>query len=349
MSSTDNNWQMAAQGKWLENDSRFIPAHWYPALLVDLLERKGVDPNKTLRSTGIFYEDIAQGSLLTSPDQFDCIIGNAKKHFAVKDLSFIFGHTIYPGNLSSLSNAIMHCSNLEDFFDLFDNFYYELCPYLKLKPVKIEGYVGLEFQDAFGASPHRKFLIEAFMTACKSVIRWLAGRSFPWRFEFDYEQPGYIEEYEVHLSHKLYFSKPKTMFLVEGPYLNESWPNSSSVIYSQAISEFLRSEKRLKSESFVRLVTECIEENIKTPLDLENTASTFGLSTSTFKRKLKKHGVNFQRLIDDVRRSRAIYLIQHEKLNNEQLANFFGFHDSANFRRSFKRWTGKVPGDYRNQ
>lgn len=338
---------MAASGKWLENDSRFIPAHWHPAILVELLQRKGIDPNKTLRSTGIFYEDIAQGSLFTSPDQFDCIISNAKKYFPVKDLSFIFGHKIYPGNLSALSTAIMHCSNLEDFFDLFNNFYYELCPYLKIKPTQREGYVGLEFQDAYGASPHRIFLIEAFMTACKSVILWLAGKNFSWRFEFDYEPPAYIEEYEVHLSHKLYFSEPKTLFLVEASCLNESWPNSSSVTYSQAISEFLRNENRLKSESFVRLVTECIEDNIKNPLDLENTASIFGLSASTFKRKLKKHGVNFQKLIDEVRKRRAIYLIQHEKLNNEQLANFFGFHDSANFRRSFKRWTGRVPGDYR--
>jgi AraC-like DNA-binding protein len=35
------------------------------------------------------------------------------------------------------------------------------------------------------------------------------------------------------------------------------------------------------------------------------------------------------------------------KLSTDDIANLVGFGETSNFRRAFKRWTGKVPSDYR--
>lgn len=39
----------------------------------------------------------------------------------------------------------------------------------------------------------------------------------------------------------------------------------------------------------------------------------------------------------------ALYLYQVKGFSNEEVAQYLNFNDTANFRRSFKRWTGSTP------
>ncbi len=73
-------------------------------------------------------------------------------------------------------------------------------------------------------------------------------------------------------------------------------------------------------------------------------ARDFGASPATLKRKLNKHGTS---LLGAARHRcasapRAGALLVHGA-SNEQVAGHLNFHDAANFRRSFKRWTGLAP------
>ncbi|MOA60320.1 Helix-turn-helix domain protein [compost metagenome] len=47
--------------------------------------------------------------------------------------------------------------------------------------------------------------------------------------------------------------------------------------------------------------------------------------------------------MDLVRKHVALYLYQVKGLNNDEVAAYLSFNDAANFRRSFKRWTGSTP------
>ena len=39
----------------------------------------------------------------------------------------------------------------------------------------------------------------------------------------------------------------------------------------------------------------------------------------------------------------ALYLYQVKGMSNDEVAEYLSFTDAANFRRSFKRWTGSTP------
>jgi AraC-like DNA-binding protein len=80
---------------------------------------------------------------------------------------------------------------------------------------------------------------------------------------------------------------------------------------------------------------------------LERTAGDFGVSPATFKRQLLRHHTHFQGELDGVRTHVALWLFQAEGADNDAVARHLGFHDVANFRRSFKRWTGLTPGPIR--
>ena len=83
---------------WYECDSRFIPGHWQPAVLLDLALSRGIDSHRLLRGSGLFHEDILSGEARLSPQQFLCLIDNARRLLEADDSSFLFGQRLLPGH-----------------------------------------------------------------------------------------------------------------------------------------------------------------------------------------------------------------------------------------------------------
>jgi AraC-like DNA-binding protein len=75
---------------------------------------------------------------------------------------------------------------------------------------------------------------------------------------------------------------------------------------------------------------------------LDTTAAAFGMSSASFKRKLKKHQSHFQEQYDQVRKDLAVYWLNESGWSKEQVAKALHFCDVGNLRRAFKKWTGKL-------
>ena len=61
-----------------ERDSRIIPAHHQPAVLIDLALSRDLDPHRILRGSGLFYEDLGSAQVRISPAQMLRLIENAE-------------------------------------------------------------------------------------------------------------------------------------------------------------------------------------------------------------------------------------------------------------------------------
>ena len=82
---------------------------------------------------------------------------------------------------------------------------------------------------------------------------------------------------------------------------------------------------------------------LKNWLVSEAHCSSSAMSPATLKRKLHKHDTGFQQQVDRVRKQVALHLYQVKGYSNDEVAAYLNFNDAANFRRSFKRWTGSTP------
>ncbi|HRM94452.1 MAG TPA: helix-turn-helix transcriptional regulator, partial [Alicycliphilus sp.] len=80
---------------------------------------------------------------------------------------------------------------------------------------------------------------------------------------------------------------------------------------------------------------------------MEDVAAMVHMNERTMRRKLESEGTSFGQIIDDVRASLAAEYLKTTKMTTEDIAALVGFSDAANFRRAFKRWTGKTPSEYR--
>lgn len=78
--------------------------------------------------------------------------------------------------------------------------------------------------------------------------------------------------------------------------------------------------------------------------DAEELAAMLNMSSRTLHRQLREEGASLQRIKDEVRRERAIELMQRSDRPLKQIAHLVGFQNEKSFSRAFRLWTGETPG-----
>ncbi len=336
---------MTLKTDWYENDSRFIPGHYQPATLIDLAMSRGIDSHRLLRGTGLFYEDIVAGKTRLSPQQFFALIGNAQRLMDADDTSFLFGQRLLPGHYGAASHALRHAQNLHQALETLIHKRALLCPLLTPRLLLDERHAYFYWQDSCGAGDQLRFLLEASMTALIAMSQWLGDERLPWECSFSHPEPRYVEQYWVNLGENTQFARQLDMMRIPREFLTRPWPSASSIAGVVAQQEAsVQLDTLGVRASLLDRVYRHLRDNVRDAPNLEQLANAFAMSPATLKRKLQKHGTSFQAQHDLARKHVALYLYQIKGLSNEEVAEYLSFKDAANFRRSFKRWTGSTPG-----
>jgi AraC-like DNA-binding protein len=79
----------------------------------------------------------------------------------------------------------------------------------------------------------------------------------------------------------------------------------------------------------------------------ENVAGLLNLSVRNLQRRLKEVGANYQSILDESREELARTLLRDNDIPLYEVAYLVGFTEPSAFYKAFKRWTGKRPGDFR--
>ena len=80
---------------------------------------------------------------------------------------------------------------------------------------------------------------------------------------------------------------------------------------------------------------------------LEQMAAALRIGSRTLRRRLRAEDRTYQQLVDEVRLQLAIKYLTDTDLTHEHIASRLKFSGAANFRRAFRRWTGKAPSQVR--
>ncbi len=80
---------------------------------------------------------------------------------------------------------------------------------------------------------------------------------------------------------------------------------------------------------------------------IEQVAANLHQSVRSLQRRLKAEGHTYQDLTEDIRKSLALSYLQQPDLSLIDIAALLGYADSSTFSRSFKRWYGMAPREWR--
>jgi AraC-like DNA-binding protein len=84
-------------------------------------------------------------------------------------------------------------------------------------------------------------------------------------------------------------------------------------------------------------------------LNEEQIAAALFMSKRTLARKLAQDGTSFREIRDSILSRQASSYLLESDLSVDAIATLLNYHDSANFRRAFKRWFDLPPSEYRFQ
>ena len=88
---------------------------------------------------------------------------------------------------------------------------------------------------------------------------------------------------------------------------------------------------------------------VKGESSIEQLAKASGGSVRTLQRRLKDAGVSYNDLLNEVRKTLALNLLENDTLALSQIAFSLGYSEVSAFNHAFRRWVGQSPGDYRRQ
>jgi AraC-like DNA-binding protein len=84
-------------------------------------------------------------------------------------------------------------------------------------------------------------------------------------------------------------------------------------------------------------------------MPLSEVAKELRISERTIKRKLAERGTTFSEIRDDLRRQRALLLLDNRALSIGDVAARLGYSELPNFTRAFRKWTNMTPLAYRER
>jgi AraC-like DNA-binding protein len=201
--------------------------------------------------------------------------------------------------------------------------------------------------------PHlRRFFVTRDMAAAAVLLREIAGRDFtfsrltfrgetgrPINTPFDFKGAFGSEPRYDAPSNCLGFSRD----VLSLPLLQAN-PLTASMCEQMCNQIMERRRARLGSAMLVRQRLAMQSEQL---LDVATMAKLANMSERSLKRRLMEDGTSFRKLSMEVRRQKAVELLQDARLTMMDIAEKLGFSDPSSFSQAFKRWHGVAPALYR--
>lgn len=221
--------------------------------------------------------------------------------------------------------------------------------------VEFDGYGKLAYQqivlpDLFD-QPYEKLLHEsAWVATIIKLIRMVSTPKFaPQRISLAFARPeDCTGEYDAYFRCPIEYNAQSTVIYFSEDDLDttlaggnaELARHSESLVYN-----YLKTFTEVDPLNAARMAL--FELLPRGQFSLDMLAESLDKDEQTLSAELKRAGTSYQQLLGDTRRELAEEYITRADLTVNEIAYMLGFSDCSNFARSFRRWTGTSPTDFR--
>jgi AraC-like DNA-binding protein len=319
----------------------------YAAQLVELGARFRVRRDDLLEGTGIGAAALDQPDARVSSLAIATLAARALHLTKEPGLGYYLGLQLKLSSHGNVGLAAMTAATLGDALRIAQRYIGLRDPHLVLEHY-IEGDLAvLELIDVLPNFPLRVFTTEALCTAFAQIGRSLLGRPLSGFVDMAFPEPPYFQGFAHLLPGAVRFNQTKNRLLFPRSLLDESLPMSDPVAARQALSQCEAELERLgETSSLLFDIRRELRASDSFP-SLEEVAERQRVSARTLKRRLSAHGTSFRQLTDELRRDRALVLLENPELTVERIAELLGYSDASNFQRAFRRWLGVSPAAFR--
>jgi len=319
----------------------------YPAQLVLLAARFGVDAEPLLQGTGIERRVLEVNDGRIAPASSIALTRRALELTGEPGLGFYYGLQLKLSSHGAVGMLAMTSATLRDALQVLTRFAALRSPNLRFVHYEEGPHAVIELVDSLPEPSLRVFVVESLITALIQMARTLLGRPVDGIVELDYPEPAYFPRFAHLWPSPARFERTRNRFLVPRERLDEALQMADSVAAKQIEKECEQELSRaVQPDSFLSDLRRMVLAHQDFP-SLERMAAERHVSERTLKRQLQARGTTYRHFIDELKRERAVVLLSNPTLGAQQVGQALGYADPANFHRAFRRWFGVSPDAWR--
>jgi AraC-like DNA-binding protein len=317
--------------------------------LVDEMESQGVSLRALLSRTGVRSEQFDDHSALISRDQRLAIYRNAQRLAKRSDVALRAGARQRICDFGIWGYALASSKTLGDAMELSFRQRRHLGPVLQITSRVEGGAIKLRSHDPVSLGELLPFVAEFWRSSNHAFLSDMLEAPLPSaRMLLPYPAPPHWRIYGQMFNCPVEFGA-ETM---EWHFPESAWSlplpnaNPSMAKVCQRFCEQVLSEQPPASELADSIRVVLVNRPGRFP-NLDEMSAHLGTSLRTLNRRLASEGLSYQSIIDDVRRTLAVEYLERTALSVEEVCARVGFSDPSNFRKAFRKWTGRSPSHFR--
>jgi AraC-like DNA-binding protein len=321
-------------------------------LMINVAKTKGISSELCLKGTGITTEMLMDAGTEISPDQelklIENLVDQQDAQLVDASLAVDIGLHYHLTTYGIFGFAISTSQTVRGAIEVGVGYLPLSFAFSKIS-LREEGGIAYLVVDADHiAEKVRRFVVERDLVAMVSMHREVFGQNMPLE-ALNLQWPEGAEN----LYNSIYSARPSYLQTENSVAFNRILLNIPLPTANEQSRKMLLAQcqdllqKRHAGNSVALKVRNCILSRIDQGSSMEAVASELCVSLRTLRRQLSHEGTSFRALMDEVRETLAIQLLEETALTMEQIAVRIGYSDTANFFHAFKRWTGYPPKHFR--
>ncbi|WNC67001.1 AraC family transcriptional regulator ligand-binding domain-containing protein [Thalassotalea nanhaiensis] len=333
----------------MNNDS---PSSYYGNIsaITQALRANGVDVDSLYEQSGINIADYKDGSKRIPNKLIERFVELAIIETS-PTLSFDSVNQLSPASYHALGVGLLYSENLRSFCKRYERYFTLISTMLKIRYVETEHEAKLESVENADICPLvTNFDSDCFVASTLKFLRMTIGpQYFPKKVSLIWTPPVEIQQQYFDLfGPNIEFSADKTEIYFDVNDLDEELFSANIELARESdktVTNFLEKTATIDIES--RVYAKIIEFLPSGDCSRERVAESLKMSPGTLHKKLKAINTSYKELLDTICKELAEQYIGTDGLTIGEAAYLLGVSDCSNFSRSFKRWVGMSPSEYR--
>ena len=340
------------------NEQLTIPADYINTML-DQADKYGMDRQSLISQAGLDALSLEKGLACTAMS-YGQLHHRIINEVGDEWFGLLSGGAVPKGAIKLLCQLCVHCKTLGDAITQSGEFF-EVCRGFKVKHVftlegdqviikisKLDSLSELEFNDLMANTSVE--VLRTTLAAWHGFVSWLIGTDIPLKeLYYHFSQSEFVKtknRYPVHYNHNFSGYSFERKYLTMPVLQREE--NIADFVIKAPYYAFIKTARQIDtvSQRVKALLVKSMGEDFPQAMDV---AEDLNMSISTLHRKLANETSSFQKIKDEARMEATIHYLASPEMTLTTIAELVGFDDPSTFYRSFKKWTGFPPGEYRKK
>jgi AraC-like DNA-binding protein len=320
-------------------------------LYLDIMQERGFAPSQTLAGTGIDAKRLSDADYLIDKSQCQRTILNMLALSGDGGIGFDTGAQTEASDLGLIGYAILSCGTMRQTLNLWSQYSAALLGILsRLALAEATGGLVVRVVEPRQADPLSMFCAEEILSMMYKFGGLLArGEQVVRSLSFAYPAPAHSQRYHDFFQCPIQFGAEETSAVLASEWLDRPLRTKDEEFNHICVAHCGRILHQIQHTGpVVSRIRSLLLATPRAVPSLDEAAAKLGLTSRTLRRHLLAEGASYRTLVEEFRADLAREYLRTMRLSTKEVAFLLGYQDTAAFRRAFRQWTGRTPGEFRD-